>query len=426
MAKIKVGVFGARRGRVMIDLLMNHPDAQLVAVCDMFEPALESCKKKAEELNIRLEVFKSFDDFFQCDMDAVVLANYATEHAPYAIQLLESGRHILSECLTTQTLAEAVALTEAVEKSGKVYNFAENACFFKTTFEMFRRYRRGDIGEVQHCEGEYIHPQDLAGGFESAAVYNYGDPTHWRSRLYSTFYCSHATGPLFYITGTRPVKVIGMENPPSREMLDSGKLKGTTGTMLIQLSNGATMKAIIGGLRKIPSPHYFEVFGTGGCMETDRWKGDIMHLYTDCEVDGQMGYRSYECQPINDSVLARNVTEHGGSDFYATDFFIRNIMGDEEAAKYTVDIYQALDMCTPGILAYRSILCGNIPFDIPDLRIKEIREKYRYDTTCTDPRVAGAMLVPSYSKGDARIEQSTFEMLKKAWEASGKRSPYFK
>ena len=43
--KIKVGVFGAFRGMTMINVLSRHPDAELVAICDRYEPALERCKK---------------------------------------------------------------------------------------------------------------------------------------------------------------------------------------------------------------------------------------------------------------------------------------------------------------------------------------------------------------------------------------------
>ena len=34
MAKLKRGVFGGYRGHTMINVLLNHDDAELVAVCD--------------------------------------------------------------------------------------------------------------------------------------------------------------------------------------------------------------------------------------------------------------------------------------------------------------------------------------------------------------------------------------------------------
>ena len=113
--KLRIGVFGAYRGMTMIRVLLDHPDATLVAICDKFVPALEKAKKAADEAGLKnLALYENFEDFFKHDMDAVVLANYANEHAPYAIRLLKSGRHVLSEVLPCQNMAEAVALIEAV------------------------------------------------------------------------------------------------------------------------------------------------------------------------------------------------------------------------------------------------------------------------------------------------------------------------
>ena len=155
--KVKIGVFGAARGKCMIDVLEYHPEADLVAVCDKYRPLLDEVAQSAEKAGIEVALYENFEDFFKHDMDAVILANYANEHAPFAIRLLNSGRHVLSEVLPCQTMAEAVALIEAVEASGKVYAYAENYCYMDQTFEMWRRYENGDIGEVTYAEGEYIH-----------------------------------------------------------------------------------------------------------------------------------------------------------------------------------------------------------------------------------------------------------------------------
>ena len=47
MSKLKVGVFGAARGRTMIGVLLEHPDAELVAVCDKYEPLLREVGEKS-------------------------------------------------------------------------------------------------------------------------------------------------------------------------------------------------------------------------------------------------------------------------------------------------------------------------------------------------------------------------------------------
>ena len=157
MKKVKIGVFGGHRGRDFIRQIVANPEAELVAVCDKYRPALDKVQKLADEHNIKVALYEDFEEFFVHDMDAVVLANYANEHAPFAIRLLKSGRHVMSEVLPCETMAQAVALIEAVEESGKVYAYAENYCYMWHTFEMRRRYEAGEIGEVQYCEGEYIH-----------------------------------------------------------------------------------------------------------------------------------------------------------------------------------------------------------------------------------------------------------------------------
>lgn len=131
----------------------------------------------------------------------MVLANYANEHAPYAVRCLQAGRHVLSEVLPCETMAQAVELIEAVEASGKVYAYAENYCYMQSTFEMWRKYEEGCIGEIEYCEGEYIH--DCSRGWPAIT---YGEREHWRNRIYANFYCTHSIGPMLTVTGpaTRP------------------------------------------------------------------------------------------------------------------------------------------------------------------------------------------------------------------------------
>ncbi len=94
--------------------------------------------------------------------------------------------------------------------------------------------------------------------------------------------------------------------------------------------------------------------------------------------------------------------------------FIRKLQGCREAD--VIDVYEAMDMALPGLFAYRSVLKGGIPMEIPNLRNKTEREKYRNDTMCTDPKVAGDMLIPSYSEGNPEIPDEVYKRMRKLWE----------
>jgi len=275
MGKIKVGVFGARRGETMIKVLEGHPDARLVAVCDKHRPLLDEVRGKAREKGLDVALYEDFEGFIQHDMDAVVLANYANEHAPYAVRCLRAGLHVLSEMLPCETMAQAVELIEAAEASGKVYAYAENYCYMKGPFEMRRRYEAGDIGEIQYAEGEYVH--------DCSSIWpqlTYGERGHWRNRAYSTFYCTHSLGPILAITGRRPVQVVGFETNMNGSRGPVPSLNGGTGGIeMVTLDNGAVVKSVHGGLKREPGSINYELYGTKGMMETDRWDGNGLSVY---------------------------------------------------------------------------------------------------------------------------------------------------
>jgi len=95
--------------------------------------------------------------------------------------------------------------------------------------------------------------------------------------------------------------------------------------------------------------------------------------------------------------------------------FIERILGDENAD--TIDVYEALDMGIAGLFAYRSILNGGIPMKLPNLRNKEERDAYRNDTACTDPKVAGDMLLPTFSEGTPEIPAEVYEEMREKYLA---------
>lgn len=414
MNKIKIGVFGAFRGKCMIDVLADHPHADLVAVCDKYRPLLDEVQKLANEKNLKVALYEDFEEFFHHDMDAVVLANYANEHSTYAIRFLKSGRHVMSEVLPSETIAQAVELIEAVEESGKIYAYAENYCYSKRMLEMWRRYENGDIGQVQYAEGEYVH--------DCTSIWpdiTYGDRNHWRNHAYSTFYCTHSIGPILTTTGRRPVEVTGYETYTNPTRTPNAPLDGGNGGMeIIKLDNGAIAKSIHGALKREPNSVNYEIYGTKGMMETNRWNEDNMSIYREGEIAGEGELVHYDPELFISPEIAAKFTGHGGADFYSTHFFIEKILGNPEGQKYSIDVYTAVDMGICGILAYRSILNGSKPIKVPNLRNKEERDEYRNDKACTNPAIAGEQLLPISPYYDyEQLPDEVFEANREKWAA---------
>ena len=418
--KLKIGVFGAGRGMSMMRVLAKHPQATLVAVCDKYQPALDKVNNLAEENQLAVSLYTDFEDFFLHDMDAVVLANYANEHAPFAIRLLKSGRHVLSEVLPCETMAQAVALIEAVEESGKVYAYAENYCYMWHTFEMWQRFESGEFGEVQYAEGEYIH--DCAA---IAPSITYGDRNHWRNNLYPTYYCTHSFGPLMTITGRRPVQVTGFTSQHNDKERPTGYKSGIRpGIELVVMDNGAVARSVHGALKREPGSVHYRVYGTKGSMESELFTPGYapegqereIHVYLEGEKLCVGVNEYYAPDPASFTELAREFNTHGGSDFYPTHFFIQKILGNPEGIKYSIDVYDAVDMGIVGILAYRSILAGNMPIRVPNLRNPEERDAWRHDNKSTNPDIsAGEDLLPCAPEGNFEYPDSVYDRIRQLW-----------
>ncbi len=194
---IRVGVIGVGRGQSFASGATELVGMKLVALCDTWEEKLREAGQR-----YGVATYTDYDKFLEHDMDAVVLANYFHEHAPFAIKALQAGKHVMSECTCNATLRKAWPSAGTVERSGLIYMLAENYPFTRFNMEMRRLYRTGEIGRVTYAEGEYNHPmarddiERISPGLQ-----------HWRNWLPSTYYCTHALAPLMCITDTMPVSV---------------------------------------------------------------------------------------------------------------------------------------------------------------------------------------------------------------------------
>ncbi len=407
--KVRIGVLGGYRGESMIKYARTADNAELVAVCDYNVEVLEKQRKACGD---NVTYYDNFEDFLKHPMDAVVLANYANEHAPFAIRCLKAGLHVFSEVLPVQTMKEAVELIETVEETGKIYAYGENYCYMPGPYEMRRLYMQDKLGEFEYGEGEYVHNCEPIW-----PEITYGDPDHWRNNMYANFYCTHSIGPLIHITGLRPVKVTGFESKKNARKIRNGAKSGLFGMELIELENGGIIKSIHGDLYK--DSIWYSVYGALGRMETareDTVENAVGKIYLNLdEYDAEyIGGHKSEYYPEREFDEIAKSYGHGNSDFYTMYNFVSKIQGSENAD--IIDVYEALDMFLPGMFAYRSVLNGGVPMDIPNLRNKQERDLWRNDTFCTDPNVAGDMLLPVFSKGNPKIDGSVYEDVAKKWE----------
>ncbi len=405
---IRVGVVGVGRGRSFMQAAAAT-GMELVAICDIWEERL-----LAEGQALDVQTYLDYDEFLGCDMDAVVLANYFHQHAPFAIKALNAGKHVMSETAVCHTLGEGVALARAVEKSGKIYMFAENYPYMVFNQEMKRLYQKGRVGEFKYGEGEYVHPDPP----EVKLARSCGRD-HWRNWIPATYYCTHSIAPVMYITDTRPVKVNGFVIP--FDFADSTQTlhmnRGDTAAVIVcRMDNDAVMKSLHGGLRG--HGNYVRIHGNKGVMENCR-HGDQQRL--------RVWYEPWEKRrsdpvetvyrpdfPVHHAQATRS--GHGGGDFFTSYHFAEAIRTGEPP---WLDVYRGIDMSIAGIQAWRSALNDSAPMEVPDFRRESVRRKYARDDWSPDPGRKKKGQPPSSILGEIEPDPEAKKLASKVWAARG-------
>ncbi len=409
MSKIRIGVVGVGRGRTFAKQA-EHVGMKLVALCDTWEENL----LETGRMYPAVATYTDYDEFLGHDMDAVILANYFHEHAPFAVKALKRGLHVMSETMACKTPAEGVALARAVEKSSRIYMFAENYPFFVHNQEMRRLYRAGEVGEMQYAEGEYNHSFPSEG-------YNRLSPgmNHWRNWIPSTYYCSHALAPVMYITDTRPVAVNALSiAKSSADRQNTDMLRGDPGSVILcRMDNGSVARIL--GLKMRGHSIWYRVHGTRGLMENLRTGGEwekvrIVHEAWDMKK-GDVSEKIYRPEFPFRPDLAKKAG-HGGGDFFTNYFFARAIRKNEQPY---LDVYRALDMAMVSIQSWRSALADGAPQEVPDLRRQGPRRRYAKDDWSPWPEDAGPGQPPPSITGFNAPKPRAVAAARKIWKKIG-------
>ena len=360
--KLRVGVVGGRRG-VTLAQESRMVGMEVVALCDL----------DRHRLNLACDAlgavgYQDYDAFLAHDMEGVILANSFDEHAPLAVKALQAGKHVMSETAACKSLAEGVQLLRTVEQTGLVYLFAANYPFMPHVRELRRLYRAGEIGTVQYAECEYLH------GFSPDYRTHFGSEPqhHWRLRISSLAYCTHAVTPVMYVTDAVPIEVSAFVIPidPTPESLDAARRgRGIAAVMLIRMDTGVYLKTLHGFLQgeQEPMASWVRIHGSQGLMENLR-QGDSRRVRVRKEewatTSGQVEDTVHD--PAGDRSENALVCES----------FAHAIRTGQPPY---FDVYRGVTASLVGICGLRSLLHGSVPIALPDLRQDHIRRAYEAD-----------------------------------------------
>ncbi|MCS7224401.1 MAG: Gfo/Idh/MocA family oxidoreductase [Armatimonadetes bacterium] len=352
---IRMGVVGGGFGAAFY--WHRHPHCQVAAVADL----IPERRRHLQNVYQCPTAYESLEEMLKDpQVDAVALFTPAPNHARDAIACLKAGKSVFCAVPAALTIEEAEALLETVKRTGLTYMMAETSYYHQIVISARKFYQEGKFGEIFYSEAEYHHP-----GLDVLWWGRDEKPT-WRYAYPPMLYITHCTAYLVGVTKERltsvsalgwgPKDITYQPNPYNNPFLNE--------TALFHTDQGHTFRVCVfwhGAMR--------------GC-ERGQWYGEKMSLFGSHpnglgpiivrQEDSSYVVEPYEQPQWWKSEMLpeglRYESGHDGSHPFLVHEFIDALINERSPA---IDIYEALAMTVPGIVAHQSALRDGEQLKIP-------------------------------------------------------------
>ncbi len=144
--RIRIGVIGVGiRGNQLIKAFLKHSDAEIVAVCDVFQPYLDKAKKRLGEI----ATYTDYRDLIaRDDLDAVAIATPDHWHALQCIDACNAGKDVYVEKPLCVTVYEGRKMVEAARRNDRVVQVGTHRRSSALYQRLSKLVRENGIGHV--------------------------------------------------------------------------------------------------------------------------------------------------------------------------------------------------------------------------------------------------------------------------------------
>ena len=341
----------------------EHPNCTVAAVTDLYAER----RRKLRDAYRCDSVYDSLEDMLKkrSDLDAVAIFSGAPDHARHVRMCFERGLHVVSAVPACQTLEEAQQLKELKEKTGLKYMMAESSYYYPGCVYARDLYRQGRFGSIFYIEADYYHDylEDSLADRHSI-LYNPDGSPGWRQGLPPMHYPTHTTAFMLGVTGERIVKVscLGWGDPQVMRKLQKNPSRNPFSNQV------ASMLGERSGMLRC---NVFRQIAADGVQA--RWFGEKGSFYMANQgLNRDVWHeRNHKAAPVtlpeywNSSALPqpmRHPSGHSGSAVMICAEFINALLANREPV---VDVYLALAMTVPGIVAHQSALKNGEQLTVP-------------------------------------------------------------
>lgn len=366
--RIRIGIVGGRFGAQFF--WHEHPNCVVEAVSDLRPDR----RRHLQEVYHCPKAYPSLEELIKDPaVEAVGIFTGAPDHVRHAKACLAAGKHVLCAVPAGMSVEECEDLLEAVRRSGLTYMLAETVWYHQSVITARQWYREGKFGRIYYTEAEYLHP-----GFEE--YFHEEDGTrNWRHGVPPMKYPTHCTAQLIAVTGERLTSVMctgwGDDSP-----LIAGNVYNNpfwNETAFFTTDQGNTLRAAVwwkGPMAEVERAQWHgertsfyntTVNGHGPIVRRDpeEWKklaGEGRKIKRFEKFDQPEHWRTAALPPS-----LRHPSAHDCSHPFITHEFIDTLL---RGRRPEIDIYEALALTVPGLVAHESALQGGRQLKVPVYR----------------------------------------------------------
>jgi len=381
--KIRFAVIGTSGRWLGLDpIYFQHPNAELVAVCDIADGKAEfAANAYTSRMGTEVKFFTSYEDMAKNAVyDAVMITCDPDIQVQFAVAEMNRGIHVMTEVPAAYSIEQCWDLVNTVRKTGCKYQLAEQTRYWHFISLWREMARNNEFGKIYYAEGEYLHYEPAWDFFRhkktGASIWTSDssydkDPEYERSWRYRTFmdpiyYMPHELSPLLSITGGRIERVscfgtrLGSYASQGFEVRDlECAVMHSSNDVIFSLRAGFNAPY---GSKNGTGAHWYQIKGSNRTVEWCR-----STLDTPKQFDPSVGWTAHPewgCADPNASEEFKNAA-HGGADYYPMYYFMKSILEDTTPP---MDVYKAVESAAPAILAVESARRGGEMMLVPDFR----------------------------------------------------------
>ena len=398
---VRVGLIGVGlRGQNHLNLLLQRPDVEVVAICDVQQRMMDMAKglvsKSGKPMpQVVLDGPYGYRKLLENkDLDAVVISTPWEWHTVMCLDSMNAGKYTACEVMTGATIEECWQLVHTSERTGMPMMMLENVCYRRDVMAVMNMVRQNVFGELVHLQGGYQHDlrevkfndgqQPYGGGVE------FGEKgfseAQWRTQYSimrnADLYPTHGVGPLAMMIGiNRGNRFTHLSSyaSKSRGLHDYIVKKGGEGhpnakiefklgdvvTTMIKCANGETL--LLQHDTNLPRPYSlgFRVQGTNGI-----WMDVNKSIYIEGQSkeahqwEGAQEWLDKYDHPLWKAHAAKATgAGHGGMDWFVVNAFVESV---KRKANTPQDVYDAVTWSAIAPLSETSIQQGGESLAFPD------------------------------------------------------------